>query len=113
MPAANSADLLLVFDEMQRQYSLEQKLFVMGRHYKCSLLLTSQKYRAIPSIMRANSTHVAAFAMRNTLEKKSFFEDHDAEGLPEKFELGTSQPHGFFFLIKDSWRCFSNFEEEL
>ena len=106
-------DLITSEAMANKRGSLLQKLFVMGRHYKCSLLLTSQKYRAIPSIMRANSTHVAVFAMRNTLEKKSFFEDHDTEGLPEKFELATSQPHGFFFLIKESWKCFANFEEEL
>ena len=56
--------------------------------------------------MRANSTHVAVFAMRNSLEKKSFFEDHAADDLQEKFEQATARPHGFFYLIKDNWICF-------
>ena len=46
-------------------------------------------------------------------KKKSFFKDHDADGLPEHFEYATSTPHGFLYLIKDNWRCFKNFEQEL
>ena len=39
-------DLITSEAMANKRGSLLQELFVMGRHYKCSLLLTSQKYRA-------------------------------------------------------------------
>ena len=94
--------------------TLLDRLFMMGRHYKISLIITTQKYKQLPPTMRVNASHTIAFALSNITERKSFLSDHShIKTIEQKYDIATAKPYHFLYINKSKMKTFRNFEEEL
>ena len=94
--------------------TLLDRLFMMGRHYKISLIITTQKYKQLPPTMRVNASHTIAFALSNITERKSFLNDHShIKSIEQKYDIATSKPYHFLYINKPKMKTFHNFVEEL
>jgi hypothetical protein len=98
----------------QSRGSLLTKLFVQGRHHKVrGLIICTQKYNALPSIIREQSNYACVFKLMNKRERDTFFEDFAIEGIEEAYDEATSQRYGFLFIDKNEQRFYQGFEREL
>jgi DNA polymerase III delta prime subunit len=65
----------VVLDLPKRKSSLLNKLVIESRHHNVTLLILSQKYNAIPTIIRANMDLISFFPSLNAREVATFQED--------------------------------------
>ena len=116
--------IVMVLDDMvlnkhavnKHRDTLLTKLFMMGRHHLVSAILTSQKYNAIPTNIRANASHTIVYGLSNKTERRQFLSDcSDCPGIELKYQYAVSKPYGFLFLNRTSApvRAFRCFGEEL
>ena len=94
------------------------QLFCSGRHYGLSLILVSQKYRAVPDIIRSNSTHtilmhgIPRYQLRKAAEEQSI----EPEQFKAVYDYATQQPYSFVyinFLRHPSLRYFKCFTQQI
>lgn len=85
------------------------------RHYKISMIFTSQNFRSIPNIIRTNATFYLLFKTTNKKEYVKYLEEFS--GLFEHFEAifskATEQPYNFLFLNLRNVSAYHNFREQL
>ena len=91
---------------------------IQCRHYNVSVILTTQKLRLIPQVIRTNCDHYCVFNITNGEEKKTFLsENGDAHNMEEIFNEAVkddgqvSRP--FLHLNKRKNRFFKRFDTEL
>lgn len=65
----------VVLDLPKKKSSILNKLVIESRHHNVTLLILSQKYNAIPTIIRANMDLISFFPSLNTKEVSTFQED--------------------------------------
>lgn len=81
------------------------KLCYRGRHASCSLIISTQYYKALPPKSRVNIPNYMIFASQNNAERKKI-EDELSGSLNEKtfnmmFDHATSEPYSFFYIYYD------------
>jgi hypothetical protein len=64
-----------VLDIPKKKSSLFNKLIIWSRHHNCSIIIISQKYNAIPTIIRTNADLISFFPSLNGKEITTFQED--------------------------------------
>lgn len=64
-----------VLDIPKKKSSLFNKLIITSRHHNCSIIIISQKYNAIPTIIRSNADLISFFPSLNGKEITTFQED--------------------------------------
>ena len=64
-----------VLDIPTRKQSLFNKMIITSRHLCCSVLIVSQKYNALPTIIRANADLISFFPSLNSHETRTLQED--------------------------------------
>jgi hypothetical protein len=88
-------------------------LSTKNRHYAVSLILTSQYYRKIDPVIRANATNWVLFKTMVDKEKESVIEDLNAFPNFEGFyDDATKEPYSFLFADMLKMRLFKRFEGE-
>jgi len=92
---------------------LVTKLALRGRHYKISVIFTTQKYNLINPKIRSNASHWAIFNLKNKKEEKLMIDELSGynNDLETAYETITREPHNFIYINKDS-EIFSNFTEK-
>ncbi len=97
-------NILIYFDDVVSDYSFMNSnevitMFIRNRHYKCSVILCSQYYKAIPRKIRMQSACNIFFNVSET-ELTVLAEDFEPPGLPRKAFIRTlqqvlSEPYAF------------------
>jgi len=64
-----------VLDLPKSKTSLFNKLIITSRHHNVTIIIISQKYNALPPIIRANADLISFFPSLNTREIETFQED--------------------------------------
>lgn len=73
---------LIIFDDCihdtakSTQKSVLHELITTNRHLKTSIFITSQQFKKLNTLIRANADVISFFTTNNELEKKSFCEEY-------------------------------------
>ena len=82
-----------------------------------SIILSTQKMRAIDHACRLQFTALAQFAVRSLKDWTVIVEEYsariDPKILQEMYDLATSDPYGFLFIDLKNNRFFRSFKSEL
>jgi hypothetical protein len=77
-------------------------LFTKGRHSFISVIVSSQKFRALSNIMRVNAVNLYVFRLRNVGDLDSFVEEVSAvatkKELLQLYQIATDEPYSFLFI---------------
>lgn len=103
-------DVLIILDDFaeklkgKRGNTLEQ-LATKGRHFNTSFIFTSQKYNAVPSIIRNNVDEVIFFKVSNNLELKTIVDENDNKDLKnvggfENLLLNNTKDYDYLLIVK-------------
>ena len=85
------------------------------RHYKISLIFTSQNFRSINNIIRTNATFYLLFKTTNRKEYDKYEEEFGGlfPHFEEMYEDATKEPYNFLYLDLRHAKAYHNFETEL
>lgn len=88
-------------------------LSTKNRHYSVSLILTTQYYRKIDPVIRANATNWILFKTMVDKEKEAVNEDLNAfPNFDGFYDEATREPYSFLFADMLKMRLFKRFEGE-
>ena len=114
--------ILLVFDDLIAHMPLSKqslliKLFFSARHWKISLILTTQSYKHTPKAVRLNSSHMMIFKCNNK-EKTQIGEEQvvDIPVFDAVYEIATKEPYSFLYVDNSKpirERFYVRFEERI
>lgn len=89
-------DCLSMLPKSTQKNSAFNKLIVGNRHFKTDVFITSQQFKKINPLIRANADMVSFFKNDNKTEKKSFMEEY---GITEDLlEDATDDKHSFLHI---------------
>jgi len=78
------------------------QLLTRGRHMFCSVLLSSQKQKAVGSIARINAQALIIFKLRSAAELDAILEEvsnfYPKKVLLEMYQLATAEPYSFWYI---------------
>ena len=81
-------------------------LFTRGRHFHCSVFLTTQKLNLISTVIRCNVRSMCVWRLRNHKEIESLCEEmsgvYDAKTVLEMYRYATEEPYSFLFIRLDA-----------
>lgn len=103
-------DVLIILDDFaeklkgKRGNVLEQ-LATKGRHFNTSFIFTSQKYNAVPSIIRNNVDEIIFFKVSNNLELKTIVDENDNKDLKnvggfENLLITNTKDYDYLLIVK-------------
>jgi len=100
--------ILIVLDDLitmlpQSKQSLLTRLFFSARHWKISLILTTQSYKATSKAIRLNCSHMMIYKTNN--RERDLMGEEQVLDIPlwrSVYDLGTSDPYSF--LLVDNTR---------
>jgi len=105
----NIYQILIIIDDflddvtISRNSKLIWQLFTRGRHYCCSTVISTQKYRAISPVIRVNATELYIWRLRNASDLDAWVEEVSAtankKDLLEMYNEATSIPFGLYFKL--------------
>jgi hypothetical protein len=83
------------------------------RHFRISLLITSQDYKSIPNIVRANASGYIIFKTSNKKEYKKLEDEFGSlfENFKELYEMCTNKLYSFMFINLRNLNVYSDFEK--
>ena len=101
--------LVVIDDEADSGYlnkktgtSVVDTLFVRGRHFQISTLVSTQKLRLVSNAVRVNSQFFCIWRLRNQLEKDSLLEELTAlvpkPQLEAMYEAAVAEPFSFLYI---------------
>ena len=77
-------------------------LYVRGRHYNISTLVSSQKYRLLSPVIRVNATALFCFRLRNNADLLAVAEENSAvigkKAFLQVYQVATAAPFGFLYV---------------
>jgi hypothetical protein len=77
-------------------------LFVRGRHWGVSTILSTQKFRAIANMIRVNAQFLISFRLRNYKELEALLEELSAlyprKTLEAMYNAATDEPYSFWYI---------------
>jgi len=81
------------------------------RHYKISMIVTSQSFRSVPVICRVNSSHYILFKTNNQKELEKIEEEFGGnyKNFLDMYTDATSKRYNFLYLNQESGTCHRNF----
>jgi DNA helicase HerA-like ATPase len=105
---------LIIFDDMLgyiKPKSYVSFLCSRYRHFKLSLIFTSQNFRSIPPIIRTNASAYLIFKSNNRKEYKKYVEEFEGvfEHFEEIYKIATEEPYNFLFLNLKKGEAYHNF----
>ena len=96
-----------------KRHNVLKQLFTFGRSSKISVILISQRYKAIPLILRINSTHLIVFDLKNQKEEEGFLEENECfiDDIEAKYNnVVKKQRYNFFYVNKITRKAYNNFQ---
>jgi stress-induced morphogen len=99
--------ILIVIDDWADDYKASHNpvlnsLFTKGRHSMISVIVSSQKFRALSNIMRVNAVNLYVFRLRNAGDLEAFVEEVSAvaskKELLQLYQIATDEPYSFLFV---------------
>lgn len=98
-----------------KPHSYLSHLCTRYRHYRLSLLITTQSFRAIPAVVRVNSSAYILFGTSNNKEYEKMEEEFGGliPKFRELFKYATDKPYNFMYLDLKKIKCYHNFERLL
>jgi hypothetical protein len=83
------------------------------RHFRISLIITSQDYRSVPNIIRANASGYLIFKTSNKKEYKKLEDEFGSlfENFEELYEMCTNKLFSFMFINLRNLNVYSDFEK--
>lgn len=88
-------------------------LATKNRHYNVSMILTTQYFKRLDPVIRANSTHWLLFKTHTDKEHSTIIEEFNAFPKFEEFyKTAISEPYSFLFADMLKMRLFKKFEGE-
>ena len=102
--------ILVVIDDHADSPALHKKtgdaaldtLFIRGRHFQISTIVSTQKLRLISNAVRVNSQFFMVWRLRNQLQKDSLLEELTAlvpkADLEAMYEAAVSEPYSFLYI---------------
>ena len=77
-------------------------LYTKSRHFGLSVITASQKYNALATIVRLNTSSLYIFKLKNMKEIDTFIEEQsalvDRKTLYEIYKIATEEPYSFLFV---------------
>jgi len=108
--------MLVILDDMLgyiKPRSYLAFLCTRYRHFKISLIISSQSFRSIPNVVRTNASFYIIFSTTNNKEMEKQNEEFD--GLFPNFKTllkkATDKPYQFLYLDLKKVRAFTNFDD--
>jgi len=102
-------------DLPRTKQAILSRIIVTSRHLHCSVILTSQKYNAIPTVIRAQNDLLSIFKTYNTREIQTIQEDMsiDRDLFTEIYDFCTDEPHSFMHvnLLTNPITFYKRFDE--
>ena len=85
------------------------------RHWKLSLIITSQNFRSVPITCRYNASGYVLFATKNQKEYTKIEEELSGNfpNFAEMFSTATDEKYSFLFLDMEKIKAYRKFEELL
>jgi len=82
-----------------------EQLATKGRHFNASFIFTSQKYNAVPTIIRNNVDEIIFFRVSNNLELKTIVDENDNKDLRsvggfENLLLTNTKDYDYLLIVK-------------
>ena len=99
---------LIIFDDFinEKNQSVVDDYFTMGRKKNCSVIYISHSYFDTPRSLRLNSDYIALFKFNNKGEisnfKREFPLDISNEEFAKKYRDCIKTKHGFLFIDKNA-----------
>ena len=102
--------ILIVIDDFADNPHLHKRsgdsaldtLFVRGRHFQISTLVSTQKLRLVSNAVRVNSQFFCIWRLRNQLEKDSLLEELTAlvpkTRVEAMYEAAVAEPYSFLYI---------------
>ena len=107
----------LADDKRTMGCGLIRELMLRGRHSWISIILSTQKMRAIDHACRLQFTAIAQFAVRSLKDWEVIMEEFTAsippKTLQSMYDLATSDPYGFLFMNLKANTFFRSFKSQL
>ena len=117
-------NILLIYDDTisnKKFWNSEtvQQMFFNSRHYKISIIITSQNYKSLPKALRLNMSQMLLYFTANQDELKAIFSENSSSLGFKRFEeiyRTTCHSKAFHFLVINyqnphQFRLQSGFEE--
>ena len=93
---------------MHNSNNVLSMLFMRGRHLMCSTILSTQKFRAVSTMIRTNAQFLVVFRLRNAAELAALLEEisavYDKKTLLRMYEHATDEPFSFWYLLLSAKR---------
>ena len=111
------SDTLLILDDclglLGYHNSYFSTLCSKYRHFRLSIIITTQSFKAIPNICRYNAT---AYILMRTFNKKQYIAmEEELEGnypeFAELYKTATKERYSFLYLDMEKIRAYRNFDE--
>jgi hypothetical protein len=85
------------------------------RHFKISMIFTSQNFRSIPNIIRANASFYLLFNTTNKKEYNKYLEEFSGvfKDFDQLYAEATFKPYNFLCLDLRNIHAFHNFDKKL
>ena len=88
---------------MHNSHNVLSMLFMRGRHSMVSTLLSTQKCRAVSTMIRTNAQFLVCFRLRNAKELAALLEEISAlyspDTLRRMYETATEDPWSFWYIL--------------
>ena len=77
-------------------------LYLRGRHFYISCMISVQKYKGVSTVIRVNTSDMYLFKLRNQLDLDAFLDEFGALADKKKIEkiyrMSTDEPYGFLYV---------------
>lgn len=85
------------------------------RHFKISIIITTQSYKLITNVIRENSSGFIIFKIPNNKERNKIYEEYEGviPNIKQLHNEATKDPYNFLFINFRDLKVYKNFIEEL
>lgn len=106
---------LLILDDMLgyiKQHSYLSFLCTRYRHFRLSLLITTQSFRSIPNVVRTNASFYIIYTTQNDKELEKIFDEFGGliPNFKTIFKQATEQMYNFLYLDLRKVIAYHNFD---
>jgi len=108
--------MLIILDDMLgyiKPRSYLAFLCTRYRHFKISLIISSQSFRSIPNVVRTNTSFYIIFSSTNNKEVEKQNEEFDGlfPNFKQLLKKATEKPYKFLYLDLKKVRAFTGFDD--
>jgi hypothetical protein len=81
---------------------LLNSLYIRGRHVNCSVIVSTQVYKALDTVIRKNFTHILVYRLRNYSDLEGLVDElsalTDKKTIIEIYKMATTEPYSFLYI---------------